>query len=519
MRKHRRDYSRVLIIVQNLPVPLDRRVWLECLALRGAGYVVSVICPRGPEDPSYQELDGVHLYKYAPSRPATGLLSYVWEFGYCWARTAALSLRVWRRHGFGVMQACNPPDTYWALAALWRLFGVRFVYDQHDLNPEVFRSRFGEPCGLSSRRQYAAIRWLERRTFAAADQIISTNQSYRRIAIERGACDPDRVTVVRSGPNTSQMRPLHPVDALREGRRHLLVYLGIMGPQDGVEIALHALDILVHQRGRNDLHLALLGFGDCFDDLVALSHQLDLDKYVTFTGRADRGMVATYLSTASVGLSPDPANPLNNVSTMNKTMEYMSLGVPVVAFDLLETRVSAGHTARYVDPVDGVEGFARAIDELLQDPELRIEMGVAGRQRAQAQLDWIPQAERYVHVFDRLSGIVRPASVLEGERRVKNEGPGASPWGPEYVDLREPGALAKALRERVGEQLFETLSEAGTDFVQVPEPVDDGRTLAGGLSYRATVRRSSDASDRRVHVLREPDDTAAAVGHDLAFIE
>ncbi len=488
MRRQRRDCSRVLIIVQNLPVPLDRRVWLECLALRAAGYLVSVICPKGPGDPSYEALDGVHIYKYSPPRPATGLWSYLWEFGYCWARTAALSLRVWRRDGFGVIQACNPPDTYWALALLWRFLGVRFVYDQHDLNPEVFRSRFGEPRGLSSRLQYAAIRWLERRTFKTADQIISTNESYRRVAIDRGECDPDRVTVVRSGPNTSRMRPLHPVDALREGRRHLLVYLGIMGPQDGVDVALHALNILVHQHGRNDLHLALLGFGDCFDDLVALSHQLDLDKYVTFTGRADRGMVATYLSTASVGLSPDPANPLNNVSTMNKTMEYMSLGVPVVAFDLLETRVSAGDTARYVDPVDGVEGFAGAIDELLQDPQLRIEMGVAGRQRAQAHLDWTPQAERYVQVFDRLSGIVRPTTVRDGERRIRNQGPGASPWGPEYVDLREPGALAKALSERVGERLFEPPSETGTNFVQVPEPVDNGRTLAGGLSYRATCQ-------------------------------
>lgn len=452
MRRRCRDYHGVLIIVQNLPVPLDRRVWLECLALRSAGYAVSVICPKGPGDPRYQELDGVHIYKYEPAPPSNGVASYLWEFLYSWLCTAALSVRVWHRHRFGVIQACNPPDTYWSLARLWRLRGVRFVYDQHDLNPEVFRSRFGEPRGLSSRLQYAAVRWLERATFRSADQVISTNESYRQVALERGGCDPERVTVVRSGPNTSRMRPLHPVLDLRKDRRHLLVYLGIMGPQDGVDIALHALDFLVHERGRSDVHLALLGFGDCYDDLVALTGRLGLAEYVTFTGRADRAMVAEYLSTASIGLSPDPASPLNNVSTMNKTMEYMSLGVPVVAFDLLETRVSAADTAAYVDPTAGSVGFGAAIDELLDDEQRRIEMGVAGRIRAQAHLDWRPQAERYVGVFDRLHGIARPPAPDRAERRIRDNGPGVSPWGPAYVDLRQPGALAMALRGRVQAQ-------------------------------------------------------------------
>ncbi|MBA2390847.1 MAG: glycosyltransferase family 4 protein [Geodermatophilaceae bacterium] len=458
MRRTGRSHTGVLIIVQNLPVPLDRRVWLECLALRSAGYAVSVICPKGPEDPSYEELEGVHIYKYKPAPPSDGPLTYLWEFLYSWMRTAALSLRVWRRHGFGVIQACNPPDTYWSLAQLWRLRSVRFVYDQHDLNPEVFRSRFGEPRGLFSRLQFAVLSWLERSTFRTSDQVISTNESYRQVAIERGGCDPDRVTVVRSGPNTSQMRPLHPLPDLREERRHLLVYLGIMGPQDGVDIALHALSHLVHERGRTDVHLALLGFGDCYDDLVALSAQLGLDDHVTFTGRADWGMVASYLSTASIGLSPDPASPLNNVSTMNKTMEYMSLGVPVVAFDLHETRVSAGDTANYVDPASGARGLSAAIEELLGDEQRRIDMGVAGRIRAQTHLDWRPQAEKYVAVFDRVTGRVRPAVVRDGERRVSDEGPGLSPWGFPYVDLRWPGALAEALHERVGESAPERLA-------------------------------------------------------------
>jgi glycosyltransferase involved in cell wall biosynthesis len=438
----------VLIVVQNLPVPLDRRVWLECRALIDAGYRVSVICPRGPGDPDYAEIDGVRIHKYEPAAAATGALGYLWEFAYSWVQTARLARRVWKRDPFDVLQACNPPDTYWALARLYRRRGVRFVYDQHDLNPEVFRSRFGEPRGIVARLQYRALLWLERQTFRTADHVISTNESYRDVAITRGDQLPSDVTVVRSGPDTARMRPAVGVPELREGRRHLAVYLGIMGPQDGVDMVLRMLHVLTHRMGRDDLHVALLGFGDCYDELVRLAVELDVADRVTFTGRADARTISEYLSTADVGIGPDPKSPLNDVSTMNKTMEYMSYAVPVVTFDLRETRVSAGDAAEYVswtgDPDADEHSFAAAVSRVLDDAELRAEMAVAGRVRASAELDWAPQRARYVSVFDRVLGIDRE----QVPEPVPADEPAVDCWGHELVDLRDPDALRAFARDR-----------------------------------------------------------------------
>lgn len=428
-----------------------------------AGYDVSAICPKGPGDPKYQEIDGVRIYKYKPAPATRGVLSYVWEFAYSWLRTAILSVRAARRSRFKVIQACNPPDTYWALARLWRLSGVRFVYDQHDLNPEVFRSRFGEPQGAAGRFQYKALLWLERRTYRAANEVISTNESYRQTAVVRGGCDPDHVTVVRSGPDTGVMRPVEPDPALRKGRRHLAVYLGIMGPQDGVDLVIRALDHYVNVLGRTDLHVALLGFGDCLEDLQQSAHERTLDDYVTFTGRADAETIAAYLSTAAVGIQPDPLNPLNDVSTMNKTMEYMTFGVPVVAFDLVETRVSAADTALYIPPVPALDqeggngqsgqpdarAFAEAIAALLDDPERRVEMAEAGRSRVETDLDWREQARAYVGVFDRLTGTTRPSAGDDEPMDVSSPDDQVR-FGRRLIDLATRGELGRSVLRRSG---------------------------------------------------------------------
>lgn len=445
-----RRAPQVLVIVQNLPVPLDRRVWLECQALTAGGYQVSVICPKGPGDPARQEIGGIAIYKYRPAPEATGLVGFVIEFVYSWLRTAFLSLVVRKERGFDVIQACNPPDTYWLLALLWRLRGVRFVFDQHDLNPELFLSRFGEPESRSEVVQYRGLLWLERMTYRVADRVISTNESYRRIAISRGHRAPDDVSVVRSGPDTTTMRPVQPRGNPARGK-HLLVYLGIMGPQDGVDVVLDVMAELVHVRGRTDVRAALLGFGDCLEDLKAQAHRLTLDEHVEFTGRVGSDVIGEFLSAASVGLCPDRKTPLNDVSTMNKTMEYMAYAVPPVSFDLVETRVSADDTALFV-PSGDVQAFADAIETLLDDEDLRTRMSLAARERLVHKLDWRPQSERYVEVFDRLTG--RPArAVVEGwparDRRAPVEpGSGRDPEGREFIDLRVDGELERFVRTR-----------------------------------------------------------------------
>jgi glycosyltransferase involved in cell wall biosynthesis len=382
--------------VQNLPVPFDRRVWLEACALRDAGFQVSVVCPKGPGDPSFQVIDGIRIRKYRPPPPTSGALSYAWEFAYCWTRTLFLVLRAAAQEGFDVIQACNPPDTYWALAAPFKPFGKRFVFDQHDLCPEVYVSRF--PDGSRAVRRVLTL--LERATYALADHVVATNESYRETAIRRGNVPARRVTVVRTGPNPDRLRKGPPVDSWRQGKRFLCAYLGVMGPQDGVDLALQAAAAIVRS-GRDDVHFVFVGAGDSYDELVSLAGDLGIAERVTFTGRVPDETVFEVLSTADVGLSPDPLNPLNDVSTMNKTMEYMAFELPVVAFDLKETRVSAGPAAVYAPPND-TDAFAHAILELLNDPERRAEMGRQGRERVERKLAWRHQSPRYLSVYESL---------------------------------------------------------------------------------------------------------------------
>ncbi len=435
---------RVLMIVQNLPVPLDRRVWLECQALSAQQYEVSVICPKGPGDPAFHEIDGIHIYKYTPAPEASGVFGFALEFAYSWARTAWLSIRVRRRHGFDVIQACNPPDTYWLLALLWRVRGARFIFDQHDLNPELYLSRFGKPKGVAGRLQLGGLVQLERNTYRTADRVISTNGSYKRVAEHRGKLDPDRVTVVRSGPDTTVMRPIYPDPSIRAGADHLLAYIGIMGPQDGVENVLAVMDELVHRRGRTGIRAVLLGFGDCLEDLKRESTQRGLDDNVVFTGRVGPDRIAQYLSSADLGIGPDLNTPLNNVSTMNKTMEYMAYGLPPVSFDLVETRVSAADTGIYIASGD-IGAFADAVEALLDDPDRRIELGLMARERAVAVLDWRTQAEAYVSVFHELLGNKPDEGAWPYAPKLI---PPVDAAAPVHVDLEDVAELRRFLRDR-----------------------------------------------------------------------
>ena len=407
---------RILIIVQNLPVPFDRRVWLECQALTRAGYRVAVVCPKGKGDRGYQVIDGVELYKYRPYAPGGSKLSFVAEYAYSFTATAWQALLARARGGvlrghFAVIQACNPPDIFWPLAMAFRVLErSKFVFDHHDLCPELFESRFG---GRSL--PYKGLRFLERRTHRTADRVISTNESYRQIAITRSGKDPADVTVVRTGPDPSMLQRREPDDSQRRGRKYLAAYIGVMGPQDGVDIVVRAAAVIVHDLKREDIAFTLIGKGDCFEELVALRDRLQLNGHVEFTGRAPDELVSKVLSTAHIGLSPDPMNPLNDLSTMNKTMEYMAFELPVVAFDLRETRVSAEGAAVYVQPTGDLEqdvmDYARAIVDLIDDAGERARMGKLGRARVEEELAWPHQERAYLGVY---AGVAPPATTKAG---------------------------------------------------------------------------------------------------------
>jgi len=393
--------ARLLIIVQNLPVPFDRRVWLECQALTSAGYRVAVVCPKGKGDPSRAVVDRVQLYKYRPYAPGGSKVSFIGEYLYSFLATAWLTLRARLSGRFAVIQACNPPDIFWPIALFFRAVdGTKFVFDHHDLCPELYESRFPE----GPRLPYRGLRALERRTHRAADHVISTNDSYREIAIKRNGKASDAVTVVRTGPDPERLKRGPSDPDQRRGRKYLAVYIGVMGPQDGVDIAVRAADVVVHELGRDDVAFTLIGSGDSFDQLVALRDELGLAGHVEFTGRAPDDLVARILSTADVGLSPDPKNPLNDLSTMNKSMEYMAFELPVVAFDLHETRVSVADAGVYVRPND-VREYAQAIVELMDDEVKRAELGKLGRERVEQELAWKHQQQAYLDVYRSLTNL------------------------------------------------------------------------------------------------------------------
>ena len=417
---------RVLVIVQNLPVPLDRRVWLECKTLRQAGYDVTVVCPTGAGTETERVVDGVRILPYPGYAPGSNAFGYVLEYAYSFLATARLTVRARRAGRFDVMQACNPPEIFWPLARwLRRRDGTRFVFDHHDLSPELYRSRFDIGSRWIHRVLHTGLLALERETFRAAERVISTNASYAEVAVGRGRKHPEHVVVVRTGPDPAVMRRVQPSPELRRGRPHLVAYLGVMGPQDGVDIVIRAADLIVHSMGRRDISFTLMGAGDSHAGLVSLRDRLGLQDFVDLPGRVPDDFVTAVLSTADVGLSPDPLNPLNDVSTMNKTMEYMAFGLPVVAFDLKETRVSAADAARYVEPTV-VEAYAKAIVDLVDDETGRTEMGRRGRDRVERELAWEHQQAAYLAVFDELTG-----------RRGAADGPGATSRPEMVVDLRD----------------------------------------------------------------------------------
>ena len=388
---------RVLILVENLPSPFDRRVWQEATTLRDAGYQVSIICPTGKGyEKKFEAIDGIDIWRYRLPTEADGAAGYAIEYATALFWTFVLSWRVFFGRGFDVIHACNPPDLFFLIGGFFKLFGKRFLFDHHDANPELYEAKFG-------RRDffYRLMLAVEKMTFRTADVSIATNQSYRRIAIERGGMEPERVFVVRSGPSLERLKVLPPDDSLKGGKRYLVGYVGVMGKQEGIDYLLKAAAHIVHDFKRTDVHFGLVGGGTSLDEMKALARDLGVADYVTFTGRVPDADLLAMLNTADVCVNPDVANDMNDISTMNKIMEYMALAKPIVQFDLTEGRFSAQQASLYARRNDAFD-FAAKICELLDDPARRAAMGEFGRRRVENELEWRYEVPKLLAAYETL---------------------------------------------------------------------------------------------------------------------
>ncbi len=385
----------ILILVENLPVPFDRRVWQEARALTEAGYRVSIICPksRGFEK-SRETLEGIEIYRHALWEAASPL-GYLIEYTWALAAQFLLAVRIYACTRFRIVHACNPPDLMFLVAFVFKLFGVRFIFDHHDLNPELWEAKFGNRRGL--------FHWLlclaERLTFRTADVSIATNESYREVALARGKMRPERVFIVRSSPDLVKIRRGPPQAELKRGRPFLVLYLGTMGPQEGVDLMLQSAEHLIKKRGRQDVSFVFIGGGSEIPRLKAQAAASDIEPFVNFTGRIPDDEFAAYLSTANVCAAPDPKNPMNDKSTMNKILEYMAYARPVVLFELTEGRRSAGDAALYAHPNDPVD-FAEQILKLLDSEPLRRQLGEIGRKRIEETLNWEIEKKSLLAAYD-----------------------------------------------------------------------------------------------------------------------
>jgi glycosyltransferase involved in cell wall biosynthesis len=383
----------VLIIVENLPVPFDRRVWQEACALAEAGYRVSVICPKGRGFAAGRETrEGIEIYRHR-LREACGPLGYLLEYSWALLAEFLLALRIYARTRFRVLHACNPPDTIFLIGLFFKLFGVRFIFDHHDLNPELFEAKFQRRGFL-----YRLVCLAERLTFRTATISIATNESYRDVAVARGGMSLDHVFIVRSCPDLRNIRQGPPQPELKEGRPLLVVYLGVMGPQEGLGLLLDSIEHIVKQQKRDDTLFVFIGAGTSLPQLKALAAQKGLERVTKFTGRIPDDELAAYLSTADVCVAPDPKNPMNDKSTMNKIFEYMAHARPVVLYHLTEGRRSAGDAALYAAPNDP-QDFAAQIVKLLDSEPLRRELGARGRRRIEEGLNWDAEKQRLVQAY------------------------------------------------------------------------------------------------------------------------
>jgi len=392
--------KRVLMIVENLPVPFDRRVWQEARALKAAGVAVTIICPTGKGYEKREEtLEGIHILRHTLPAEGHNALGYLKEYSAALWWESVLAWKTYFGRGFDAIHACNPPDLIFLVALPFKLLGKKFVFDHHDVNPELYEAKFNKRGFF-----WKLMVLFEKLTFMAANVSIATNESYKRVAVERGGMDRDKVFVVRSGPDLSRVKPVAPNPAWKKGREFMVGYVGVMGPQEGIDLLLEAIAHLVQKQGRHDIQFCLVGGGPSLAELKQMATELGIDDYVTFLGRAPDAELFEVLSTADICVNPDLVSPMNDMSTMNKIMEYMAFSRPIVQFDVREGRYSAQEASLYAksnDPVD----FAARITELLDDPERRRQMGAFGRNRIEDQLSWNHQVDVLLRAYRTLFDI------------------------------------------------------------------------------------------------------------------
>jgi glycosyltransferase involved in cell wall biosynthesis len=385
------------MLLENSTAPFDRRVRQEALALRDAGYEVVVISPQGDQydrEP-YEAFDGVEIHRYPLSMSTGRPTAYLREYSSALLKTGSLMRRLNRGSSFDVIHACNPPDFLVPVASTFKRQGTRVVFDHHDLAPELYESRFGKRDVF-----YRALVRLEKLAFRLADVVIATNESYRRVALERGGKRPGEVFVVRNAPDPERFRPVRPDESVKRGRDFLIAYLGLMAPQDGIDSALRSLARL--RQERDDWRAVFIGDGDVLPAMRRLAEELRISDVVEFTGRLEDERFLPILSAADVCIAPEPSSPLNDRSTMVKVVEYMAMGLPIVAFDLTETRASAQEAAVYAPPGD--EGaFARCIETLLSDRERRLRLGERGRARVESEIGWNHSRRELLRAYATLS--------------------------------------------------------------------------------------------------------------------
>lgn len=393
----------ILIIVENLPVPFDTRVWQEATTLAANGYEVSVISPKGKGyTAEREELDGVHVYRHDLPEEGNGAVGYAREYSAALSAEKRLAEAAYKDHGFDVIHGCNPPDDIYMVAKRFRDRGVDYVFDHHDICPELFDAKFGnhEDLGLAKRLLYRTQTWLERKTYEHATFAFVTNESYRKIAIERDGMDPAKVIVLRSGPKLERMRIQPPKPEIKRGRRYMVGYVGVIGQQEGIEYLLEAARVVKEDMGRDDVFWGIVGGGPHLEALRRQSHEMGLDDCVEFTGRVSDEVLLDYLNTADVCVNSDEYNPMNDKSTMNKILEYMALGKPIVQFDLTEGRYSAQEASLYAKPNDARD-MAEKVCELLADPERRARMGAFGRERVVNELSWEHTSKALLDGYER----------------------------------------------------------------------------------------------------------------------